>query len=150
MSIPPHSPDQIDAHQLLVLVETGRRTSTYESDQTIFNQGELAESVCFVQDGVVELARMDCGTDVVLGTATEGQFFGAACLDGVTVRLTSAKARTQCRITLVTKKAMLAAISERPKFSKMFSDHLWYNSSASAEAALTRLAKLAGASKVAT
>lgn len=149
MSILPNFPDQIVAHRLLVLVEAGRATSTYEPEQPIFNQGELAESVCFVQDGVVELTRMECGTDFVLGTATEGQFFGAACLDGVTVRITSATALTRCRITSVTRQALLDAISERPKFSKMFNDHLWYNNSASAEAALTRLAKL-GARKVET
>jgi CRP/FNR family cyclic AMP-dependent transcriptional regulator len=150
MSILSDFPDQIDAHQLVVLVEAGRTTSTYEMKQKIFSQGDVAESICFVQHGTVELTRTDCGADFVLGAATEGQFFGAACLDGAALRITSATAATQCRITSVTKQAMLAAISERPKFSRMFSDHLWYNKAASAEAVLSRLAVLAGAKKVRT
>ena len=144
MSILPELPYHIDAHQLLVLVEGGRSTSTYEIDQKIFSQGEIAEIVYFVQYGIVELTRTDCGSDFVLGIATEGHFFGAACLDGVMVRITSATALTQCRITSVTKKAMLAAIIERPKFSRMFIDHLWFNNAASEDAVLSRLARLAG------
>jgi CRP/FNR family cyclic AMP-dependent transcriptional regulator len=147
MAIFPDFPDQIDAHQLLVLVEAGRTTSTYEIAQTIFREGAWAESVCFVQNGIVGLARMDGGSDCVLGTAQEGQFFGAACLDGVTMRVTSATALTRCRITSVTKQALLAAISARPKFSKMFIDHLWYNNAAPADAVLSRLAGLACAKK---
>lgn len=144
MSILPKTPNQIDAHQLLVLAEQGRTTLTYEIEQRIFSQGDMAESVCFVQRGVVELTRTDCDCHVVLGTATEGQFFGVACLDGVMVRITSATALTQCRITLVTREAMLAAISERPRFATMFINHLWYNNAAPDDTVLSRLAKLAG------
>ena len=144
MSIFAPVPDQIDAHRLLVLVEAGRTTLTYAIGQKIYRHGDPAETVCFVQHGSVELTLIDGdGCDFVIGAATEGQFFGATCLDGVAVRITSATALTQCRITCVTKHAMLSAINDRPKFAKMFTDRLWYNNAPSSEDLPGLLSKLA-------
>ena len=144
MSISSAVPDQIDAHQLLVLVEPGRTTATYEIDQKIFRQGEAAETVYFVQQGSIKLTLLDDdGADFVLGEAIEGQFFGAACLDGVAVRITSATASARCRITSVTKHAILAAINDHPKFAKMFTDRLWYNNVPTSEDLPGRLSRLA-------
>jgi CRP/FNR family cyclic AMP-dependent transcriptional regulator len=139
MAISAILPDQIDAHRLLVAVEQGRTTATYRAHQQIFRQGEVAKTVFFVQEGVVEFTLTDRGIDFVLGRATEGQFFGAACLDEVAVRITSATAITNSRITSVSKDAILSAISERPRFSKLFTDHLWYNSAASKHELVGRL-----------
>jgi CRP-like cAMP-binding protein len=136
-------PDQIDAHQLLVSVADGRTTATYDAHQEIFRQGDLAESVYFVQQGSVELSVADGGVQFTLGIATEGQFFGASCLDGAAIRITSAVAVSRSRITSVTKDAMISIIRERPKFSKMFSDHLWYNNVEANKDLLSRLAKMA-------
>lgn len=144
MSISSILPDQIDAHQLLVSVGKGRTTETYNAHQEIFRQGDSAESVYFVQQGSVELSVADGGIPFTLGTATEGQFFGASCLDGGVTRITSAVAVSQSRITCVTKDAMLSVIRERPRFLKMFTDHLWYNNTEGNKELLSRLAKMAG------
>jgi CRP/FNR family transcriptional regulator, cyclic AMP receptor protein len=54
----------------------------------------------------------------------EGQFFGEGCLQGQSVRTTTATALGECRITSITKAAMLSAIRHQPRFSKFFLDHL--------------------------
>jgi CRP/FNR family transcriptional regulator, cyclic AMP receptor protein len=118
-------PDQIDAHRLLVQVSTGRTTASYKNDQKIFSQGEDADFVFFVQDGRVELTtRSKQGLQTVLGIAERGQFFGETCLHDVPVRIATATAIGECRITSVTKVAMLSMIHSQPRFAKMFVDYL--------------------------
>jgi len=118
-------PDQIDAHRLLVQVSTGRTTASYANNQKIFSQGEDADFVFFVQDGSVELTTTsDQGFETLIGIAQQGQFFGEACLHDVPVRIASATAIGDCRITSVTKGAMLSTIQSQPRFAKMFIDYL--------------------------
>ena len=117
-------PEQIDAHRLLVKVATGRSTTSYKNHQRIFNQGEDADFVFFVQDGCVKLTTFERGVENLLGEALQGQFFGEACLHDVPVRLATATAIGDCRITSVTKEAMLCTIRSQPKFARMFIDYL--------------------------
>jgi CRP/FNR family transcriptional regulator, cyclic AMP receptor protein len=60
----------------------------------------------------------------VLGVAQRGQFFGESCLHDTAIRVASATAIGDCRITSVTKAAILSAIQEEPKFAKLFIDYL--------------------------
>jgi CRP/FNR family transcriptional regulator, cyclic AMP receptor protein len=118
-------PDQIDAHRLLIQVSTGRATASYKNNQTIFNQGEDADFVFFVQDGCVKLTALsEHSLETLVGIAEQGQFFGEACLHDVPVRLATATAIGDCRITSVTKGAMLSSINSQPRFAKNFIDYL--------------------------
>ena len=121
---PAFLPDQIDAHRLLAGVATGRSTANYKNDQKIFSQGEDAAFVFFVQDGCVRLTTLEHGAENLLGTAQQGKFFGEACLHDVPVRLATATAIGDCRITSVTKEDMLRTIRSQPRFARMFIDFL--------------------------
>ncbi len=122
----PHFLDnQVEAHRLLVTVSTGRSTGDYKDNQKIYSQGEEADFVFFVQDGSVMLTTIsERGLTTSLGTARKGQFFGEACLHDVPVRLASATAIGDCRITSVTKDAMLSTIYGQPRFARKFIDYL--------------------------
>jgi CRP/FNR family transcriptional regulator, cyclic AMP receptor protein len=118
-------PDQIDAHRLLVQISTGRASASYKDNQKIFNQGEDADFVLFVQEGRVKLsATSEHGLETLLGIAQHGQFFGEACLHNVPVRMATATAIGDCRITSVTKEGMLSPIHSQPKFARMFIEYL--------------------------
>jgi CRP/FNR family cyclic AMP-dependent transcriptional regulator len=121
---PEFLPDQIDAHRLLVQVAAGRSTASYKNNQIIFNQGDKADFVFFVQDGCVKLTTHQHGRENLLGTAQQGHFFGEACLHDVPVRIATAKAIGDCRITSVTKEAVLCTIRSQPRFARMFIDYL--------------------------
>jgi CRP/FNR family transcriptional regulator, cyclic AMP receptor protein len=111
--------------QSLVQTGAGRSTTDYESNQNIFVQGEVADSVFFVQQGRVKVTvTSDHGKDAVVGILAEGQFFGEGCLHGQTLRTATTKALCHCRITSIAKAAMLSAIRNQPQFSKLFMDHL--------------------------
>jgi CRP/FNR family transcriptional regulator, cyclic AMP receptor protein len=118
-------PHQADPHELLAQVGTGRTTEDYRNDQRIFVQGEPAESVLFIQKGRVKVTvTSEHGKDAVVGVMEQGQFFGEGCLHSRPVRTATATALCECRITSITKAAMLSAIRDQPKFSKLFMDHL--------------------------
>jgi CRP/FNR family transcriptional regulator, cyclic AMP receptor protein len=117
--------DQIDAHRLLVQASAGRTTASYKNDQNIFNQGEDADFVFFVQDGRVKLSTTSKQSlETVLGIAEQGQFFGETCLHDVPVRIATATAIDDCRVTSVTKEAMLSTIHSQPRFANIFVDYL--------------------------
>lgn len=117
--------DQVDAHRLLVKVSTGRSTGDYKDNQKIYRQGEQADFVFFVQDGSVMLTTTsERGLTTSLGIAQKGQFFGEACLHDVPVRVASATAIGDCRITSITKDAMLSTIYGQPRFARMFINYL--------------------------
>jgi CRP/FNR family transcriptional regulator, cyclic AMP receptor protein len=118
-------PHDRDPHRLLAQAGAGRSTADYECNQTIFTQGEVANSVYFIQQGRVKVTvTSDHGKDAVIGILVEGQFFGEGCLHGQQLRTASTKALCHCRITAIAKAAMLSAICDQPKFSKLFMDHL--------------------------
>ena len=118
-------PDHVDAHRLLAQVAGGRATASYRNNQKIYNQGEDADFVFFVQEGRVKLTfTSKQGAESVLGIAEEGQFFGESSLHDLAMRIGTATAIGDCRITSVTKAAILSAIQQRPRFAKLFIDYL--------------------------
>jgi CRP/FNR family transcriptional regulator, cyclic AMP receptor protein len=118
-------PHGTDPHELLSRVEAGRVTDDFQNGQNIFLQDEPAESVFFIQRGRVTLrVTSEHGKEAILGIMEEAQFFGEGCLHGQTTRAATATAMGACRITSITKAAMLSAIRDQPKFSKLFIDHL--------------------------
>jgi CRP-like cAMP-binding protein len=118
-------PRKTDPHQLLAQAEAGRATEDYLNDQEIFAQGEPADSVFFIQKGRVKVTvTSEHGKEAVVGIMEEGQFFGEGCLHGQAERIGTARGLGDCRITSITKAAMLSAIRDQPKFSKIFIDHL--------------------------
>jgi CRP/FNR family transcriptional regulator, cyclic AMP receptor protein len=134
--------DQIDAHRLLVQASAGRTTASYKNDQNIFSQGEDADFVFFVQDGCVKLTTTSKqGLETLLGIAEQGQFFGETCLHDVPVRIATATAIGDCRITSVTKEAMLSTIHSQPRFAKLFVDYLSDHNSWLQQGFLDRLLK---------
>jgi CRP/FNR family transcriptional regulator, cyclic AMP receptor protein len=117
--------DQKDAHKLLAQIGAGRTTSDYSKNQHIFVQGSAADSTFFIQTGRVKVTvTSEHGKEAVVGILGEGQFFGEQCLSGQRLRTTSMTALTDCRITSITKAAMITAIRDHPRFAEFFIDHL--------------------------
>jgi CRP/FNR family transcriptional regulator, cyclic AMP receptor protein len=122
---PTFRPRRNDAHGLLAQIGTGSATEDYRNNQYIFVQGELADSVFFIQQGRVKLTvTSEHGKEAVVGIMDEGQFIGEGCLQSEPLRSATAIALGDCRITTITKAAMLSAIRDQPEFSKLFMDHL--------------------------
>ena len=114
-----------DPKAFLGRAEPGRAIERYEKGQTIFSQGDVADTVFFIHKGKVKITVLsEHGKEAVVGLFAEGQFFGEACLEGVAIRTTTSQAMENCLVTSVTKPAMLAALKAEPKFAAFFIAYL--------------------------
>ena len=103
----------------------GRATEKYEKNRKIFSQGDVADTVFFIQSGKVKVTVLsEHGKEAVVGIFAEGQFFGEAGLEGAAIRTTTGHAMEDCLITSITKQAMLAALASEPKFATFFIAYL--------------------------
>jgi CRP/FNR family cyclic AMP-dependent transcriptional regulator len=116
---------RVDPHKLLAQIGGGRCTSDYKENQDICVQGEAADLVFYIQRGRVKaIVTSDQGKEAVIGIFEEGQFFGEACLNGQTLRTATMKALGDCRITSITRAAMIRTLEDQPGFSQLFIEHL--------------------------
>jgi CRP/FNR family cyclic AMP-dependent transcriptional regulator len=122
---PTPSPNKNEPHKLLARDGAGRTTADYQKNQDIFVQGQVANTVFFIQKGRVKVTVMsEHGKEAVVAIVDEGQFFGEGCLNDQPLRISSTSAMTDCRITSIKKSVMLSAIHDQPEFSNLFMDHL--------------------------
>jgi CRP/FNR family transcriptional regulator, cyclic AMP receptor protein len=78
-----------------------------------------------LQDGRVKVSvTSDQGEETNIAILETGRFFGEGCLGGQSYRVVTAKALTDCRITIIGKAAMIDALEDHPWFCKVFMDHL--------------------------
>ena len=117
--------DSFDPQKFLAKVGEGKTISKYRKDQLIFVQGEVADSVFYIQKGKVKVVVLsEQGKEAVVGILEAGQFFGEGCLNGHALRIATTTAIQECVITAITKTAMIAALHDEPKFSELFVAYL--------------------------
>src|SRR2546423_7783092 len=109
----------------LATIGNRRKMLTFEKKQTIFTQGEKADSVYYVQKGKVRLTVVSkTGREATLGLLGDGNFFGEGALAGQALRMGSAAALTDCEILRIDKKAMNEALQREHTFSDVFVAYL--------------------------
>ena len=120
-----HPPAGFDPKAFLARAEPGRASERYAKNQKIFSQGDVADTVFFIQKGKVKMTVLsEHGKEAVVGLFGERQFFGEACLEGVAVRTATSQAMEDCLITSISKPAMFAALNSEPRFSAFFIAYL--------------------------
>lgn len=118
-------PRQTDVQQLLAKTGAGKQTLKYTKNQTIYVQGEAADSVFYIQNGRLKFTVISQqGKEAVVGIMEEGQFFGGDCLTGHLVRRGTMRALVDSRITQISKEVMVAALHNQREFSELFIEHL--------------------------
>jgi CRP/FNR family cyclic AMP-dependent transcriptional regulator len=114
-----------DAQAFLAKVEPGKTVSEFHLGQHVFEQGDAADRVFYIQKGKVKLTIMsEHGKEAVIAILEPGQFFGEDCLNGHALRIATTTAIEPCVITAIAKAAMIAALHEEPKFSELFIAYL--------------------------
>ena len=126
MSRPTDPPrDAFDPKAFLAKVGAGKVILEPKAGQSLFEQGDAADTVFYIQKGRVKLTVLsEQGKEAVVAILEPGQFFGESCLNGHTLRMSTATSLEDCIITSVTKLAMLATIHDQPKFSELFMTYL--------------------------
>jgi len=109
----------------LSTVGTGRTLISFTKGQTIFAQGDSADSVFYIQNGKVKLTVVATnGKEATIGILNEGDFFGEGCLTGQALRMCSVTAITDCTVMRINKKSMMEVIHRERTFSDMFVAYL--------------------------
>ena len=121
-----HAPIGVfDPRAFLSRAEAGKTIERYAKNQKIYSQGDVADTVFFIQKGKVKITVLsEQGKEAVVGIFAEGQFFGEGCLEGPGIRTATSQAMEDCLITSITKPALLATLAGEPRFSAFFIAHL--------------------------
>ncbi|MGD1214379.1 MAG: Crp/Fnr family transcriptional regulator [Terriglobales bacterium] len=114
-----------DPRKFLATIGEGRKVVAFPKKQTIFTQGDAADSVFYVQEGKVRLTVVSkIGKEATLGILSKGEFFGEGGLAGQPLRMGSATAMTDCELLRIDKKAMILALHREHTFSDLFVAYL--------------------------
>jgi CRP-like cAMP-binding protein len=117
--------NEFDPQAFLAKVGDGKTVLTFHKNETVFSQGDAADTVFYIQKGRVKVVVLsEQGKEAVVGIFEPGQFFGEGCLNGHPLRISTTTALEDCVITAIAKTAMLAAFHDEPKFSELFMSYL--------------------------
>jgi len=116
---------KFDPKTFLSTIDGGRRIGSFRKKQPIFVQGDVSDTVFYIQKGKVRLTVVSqSGKEATIGILNEGDFFGESCLAGQTLRLFSATAMTDCSVMRIDKKSMIEVLHREHAFSDMFVAYL--------------------------
>lgn len=114
-----------DPKAFLAKVGHGKAVLNFKKNQHIFEQGDVADTIFYIQTGKVKVTVVsDQGKVAVVGILEPGQFFGEGCLNGHPLRIATATAMDECTTTAIAKKAMIATLHNEPQFSELFVAYL--------------------------
>jgi CRP/FNR family transcriptional regulator, cyclic AMP receptor protein len=117
--------DWFDPLEFLARVGAGKTILEFHRNQTVFAQGDVADTVFYIQKGKVKLTVLsEQGKEAVVAILEPGQFFGEGCLNGHPLRIATTTAMEDCTITVIAKDAMIAMLHQEPKFSELFMSYL--------------------------
>jgi CRP/FNR family transcriptional regulator, cyclic AMP receptor protein len=80
--------DEFDAKAFLAKVGTGKTILEFHKGEHVFEQGDVADTVFYIQKGKVKLTVLsEQGKEAVVAILEPGQFFGEGCMNGHKLRI---------------------------------------------------------------
>lgn len=114
-----------DVEKFLAKVGKGKTICSLQKGGTIFSQGDIANTVYYVQSGNVKLTvTSERGKEAVIAILGPGNFVGEGCLNGHVRRMATATTIDECVLTRLEKKLMIAALHDEEKLSELFIAYL--------------------------
>jgi len=96
--------DTFDPKTFLAKVGMGKTILKFRKNQHVFEQGDVADTVFYIQTGKVKLTVLsDQGKEAVVAILEPGHFFGEGCMNGHALRISTTTAMEDCLITAITK-----------------------------------------------
>jgi len=119
------SQDDFDPKVFLSKVGNGKTILNFQKGQTVFAQGDDADTIFYIQSGRVKIiVASEHGKEAVVGILEPGQFFGEGCLNGQKLRISTTVTMEDSVITAITRSAMVALLHDEPNFSELFMAYL--------------------------
>jgi CRP/FNR family transcriptional regulator, cyclic AMP receptor protein len=119
----PQKKSPFDAQVFLQSVGASRRVAEFQKKQTIFSQGDAADSVMYVQKGSVKLTVIsESGKEAVVAILGTGDFFGEGGMAGQTLRIGSAMVPTT--VLIIEKDEMTRVLHAEHQLADRFIVHM--------------------------
>jgi CRP/FNR family cyclic AMP-dependent transcriptional regulator len=110
-----------DPRVFLDTAGVSRKIAEYRRNESIFSQGDTAESVMYVQKGGVKFSVVNgSGKEAVVAMFGPTDFFGEGCMAGQTVRMGTATAITPTTILVMEKNELLRVLHTEQELSDHF------------------------------
>jgi CRP/FNR family transcriptional regulator, cyclic AMP receptor protein len=114
-----------DAEVFLQSVGASRRVEEYRKKETIFSQGDSADSVMYVQNGSVKLTVVnESGKEAVVAIFGSGGFFGEGGMAGQKLRIATATAVVPTTVLIIEKDEMTRVLHAEHALSDRFISHI--------------------------
>jgi CRP/FNR family transcriptional regulator, cyclic AMP receptor protein len=121
----PKKKNTFDAQAFLESVGPSRRVARFRRNETVFSQGEAADSVMYVQSGGVKFTVVnESGKEAVVALFGPGDFFGEGGMAGQTIRMGTAAAIVPTTILVIGKDEMIRALHAEHELSDRFITHV--------------------------
>jgi CRP/FNR family cyclic AMP-dependent transcriptional regulator len=114
-----------DPEAIIARMDGGRSDIKYQRDQIVFSQGEAADSAFYVQSGSIKVTVVsEEGKEAVVAILPPGSFCGEECLAGHTLRISTARALTECALVRMAKASIVRALHDDQLFSELLTTYL--------------------------
>jgi CRP/FNR family cyclic AMP-dependent transcriptional regulator len=112
---------EFDPQVFLDTAGVSRNIAEFRRNESIFSQGDPAESVMYIQKGGVKLAVInESGKEAVVAMFGPTDFFGEGCMAGQSIRMGTATAVTPTTVLVIQKKEMLRVLHAEQELSDRF------------------------------
>jgi CRP/FNR family cyclic AMP-dependent transcriptional regulator len=106
---------------LLGKITTGKQEVSFQKEEKIFSQGDLADSIYFIQTGRIKIAVVSAaGKEAVLAMAGPHDFFGEGSLVNQPLRISTAITLEPSTVFRIEKRAMIRSLHDQPELSEKF------------------------------
>jgi CRP/FNR family cyclic AMP-dependent transcriptional regulator len=110
-----------DPQAFLDTAGVARKVAEFRRGESIFSQGEAAESVMYVQKGGVKFSVVNgSGKEAVVAMFGPTDFFGEGCMAGQAVRMGTATAITPTTLLVMEKSELLRVLHAEHELSDHF------------------------------
>jgi CRP-like cAMP-binding protein len=99
---------------------------TFPKQRTIFTQGDSADTVFYLKDGIVKLSLTnETGKEAVIALLSAGDFLGEGCISsGAPVRMATATTMAPTTTLEITKGEMIRVLHEQKEFADRFISYM--------------------------
>src|SRR6266850_2463056 len=117
--------DSIDPQNSLDTAGVARKVADSRRGESIYSQGEAADSVMYVQKGGVKFSVVNgSGKEAVVAMFGPSDFFGEGCMAGQTIRMGTATAVTPTTLLVIEKNELLRVLHAEHELSDHFISYM--------------------------
>ena len=117
--------DSFDPQVFLDTAGVARKVAEFRRGESIYSQGEAADSVMYVQRGGVKFSVVNgSGKEAVVAMFGPSDFFGEGCMAGQAIRMGTATAITPTTLLVIEKNELLRVLHAEHELSDHFISYM--------------------------